>query len=165
MTTVQSTIIQPAVMVCCCCYYYCNCCCYEQLLINIMITTILIIILPLLLFIIMITSIIIKVIIIIVIMITIIIIMFYYLLLLLFVVVVGHFEDSRLLDAVSGDRYATYGPTNAEVLSGTDPRSEAYNMPYIYAHLSWSHCQEYKKGRYDIDALLQGLAAERRNKK
>lgn len=27
----------------------------------------------------------------------------------------GHFEDSRLLNAISGKRFDYYGPTNAEV--------------------------------------------------
>lgn len=49
----------------------------------------------------------------------------------------GHFEYSQLLDAVSGDRFSYYGPTNREVLDATDPRLEGYSMPYIYENFKW----------------------------
>ena len=54
----------------------------------------------------------------------------------------GHFENDRLLDAISGDRSKFFGPTNAETLAATDPRSEAYSMPYIYESFTWDHCNE-----------------------
>lgn len=76
----------------------------------------------------------------------------------------GHFEHSQLLDAVSGDRYSYYGPTNREVLDATDPRSSDYNMPYIYDKFKWDHCSSYKKGKYDIETYLNDLSATRRKK-
>jgi hypothetical protein len=54
----------------------------------------------------------------------------------------GHYENDRLLDAVSGDRTKYVGPTNAETLAASDPRSEAYSMPYVYDSFTWSHCDE-----------------------
>lgn len=54
----------------------------------------------------------------------------------------GHFEGDRLLDAVSGDRTRYFGPTNAETLAATDPRSERYSMPYVYDSFAWDHCDE-----------------------
>jgi len=64
----------------------------------------------------------------------------------------GHYENSQLLDGVSGQRHQYYGPTNGEVLSATDPRKETYSMPYIYDKFDWSHCT------YDFDALLQSMS-------
>lgn len=46
-----------------------------------------------------------------------------------------------------------YGPTNAEVLLWTDPRSEEYAMPYIYDTFQWTHCQE------DFESLLEELSS------
>ncbi len=63
----------------------------------------------------------------------------------------GHFENDRLLDAFSGDTSSYYGPTNKEVVAGTDPRSAAYNMPYIYDKFTWTHCDQ------DFDGLLASL--------
>jgi len=54
----------------------------------------------------------------------------------------GHYENDRLLDAVSGDRTKYFGPTNAETLAASDPRSESYSMPYVYDSFKWDHCQE-----------------------
>lgn len=54
----------------------------------------------------------------------------------------GHFESDRLLDAISGERSQFFGPTNAETLAATDPRSETYSMPYIYDSFTWDHCNE-----------------------
>jgi hypothetical protein len=61
----------------------------------------------------------------------------------------GHFENDRLLDAVSGDRSKYFGPTNAETLAATDSRSERYSMPYVYDSFAWEHCVEHS-----IDTLL-----------
>ena len=54
----------------------------------------------------------------------------------------GHFENDRLLDAVSGDRSQYFGPSNAETLAATDSRSERYSMPYVYDGFAWEHCTE-----------------------
>lgn len=54
----------------------------------------------------------------------------------------GHFENDRLLDAVSGDRTQYFGPSNAQTLAATDPRSSRYAMPYVYDDFSWDHCTE-----------------------
>lgn len=65
----------------------------------------------------------------------------------------GHYEHDRLLDAVSGDRTKFFGPTNAETLAATDPRSDSYSMPYVYDDFTWDHCDEdfqgYISGVYD----------------
>lgn len=52
----------------------------------------------------------------------------------------GHFEDSQMYDAVTGDRYSFVGATNGDTIRDTDASSEDYSMPYIYASFSWSHC-------------------------
>eukprot|EP01038_Epipyxis_sp_PR26KG_P015305 gene15305-20622_t len=62
----------------------------------------------------------------------------------------GHFEDSRLLNAITGDRFSYFGPTNGEVLKSVDPRREDYSAPYIYDQFSWSHCSD------DFVGLLEG---------
>jgi len=54
----------------------------------------------------------------------------------------GHYEDDQLLDFVNGDIYSGYGPTNAEIMTWTDPTRTDYTMPYIYDDFSWSHCEE-----------------------
>jgi hypothetical protein len=64
----------------------------------------------------------------------------------------GHYENDRLLDATTGKPGAYYGPTNAEIVKGTDPRSEAYNMPYIYDKFTWDHC-----GSTDFPGLFASL--------
>jgi len=69
----------------------------------------------------------------------------------------GHFEDSKLLNAISGDRYDYFGPTNGEVLAATDPRSHGYDMPYIYDSFEWSHCDGTSS---DIAAFLKTTAKE-----
>jgi hypothetical protein len=66
----------------------------------------------------------------------------------------GHFEDDRLLNAISGNRFDKVGPTNGDVLKSTDPRLSTYSMPYIYDSFSWSHCDE------DIEGLLSELKEE-----
>jgi hypothetical protein len=63
----------------------------------------------------------------------------------------GHFENDKLLDAISGDRYLKVGPTNAEMVQGTDPRSENYNMLYIYDNFEYDHCEQ------DFDGLFAEL--------
>lgn len=69
----------------------------------------------------------------------------------------GHFADSQLLNAITGQRFEYYGPTNLAVLTATDPRSAMhYSMPYVYDSFSWSHC---KSGKYDIEELLTTLRA------
>ena len=54
----------------------------------------------------------------------------------------GHYENDQLMDFVSGNRSVGFGPTNKEILDGTDAGSKDYNMPYIYAHFDWDHCHE-----------------------
>jgi hypothetical protein len=63
----------------------------------------------------------------------------------------GHNEEDRLLDAISANRYVKVGPTNAEMIRGTDPRTSYYTMPYIYDQFVWDHCDE------DFDSLLQSM--------
>jgi hypothetical protein len=55
----------------------------------------------------------------------------------------GHRGTDQLLDLDSSrqQQQRTYfGPTNAEILAATDPRSPAYSMPYVYDGFSWAHC-------------------------
>lgn len=54
----------------------------------------------------------------------------------------GHYEFDQLMDFVSGNRSQGVGPTNSEVMVGTDASSGDYSMPYIYSHFEWSHCDE-----------------------
>lgn len=63
----------------------------------------------------------------------------------------GHYENDRLLDAVSGNRFSKVGVTNKEMLVATDPRTESYSMPYVYDSFSWDHCDE------DFDGLLTDM--------
>jgi hypothetical protein len=65
----------------------------------------------------------------------------------------GHYENDQMLDFVSGEKNSGYGPTNKEVLDGTDPTSADYSMTYIYDHFKWDHCEE------DFDAEIASLAA------
>jgi len=68
----------------------------------------------------------------------------------------GHYEDSQLLDAISGDRSTYYGPTNGDLMRGTDPRLETYSMSYIYDSFDWDHCS----GDYSIKTLLTTMKAQ-----
>jgi len=54
----------------------------------------------------------------------------------------GHNENDQLLDFVNGDKKQGYGPTNKDVMKGTDPTRIDYSMTYIYDDFSWSHCSE-----------------------
>jgi hypothetical protein len=65
----------------------------------------------------------------------------------------GHFEFDQLLNFVDGDKDTGYGPTNREMISGTDPTNTGYAMPYIYAHFEWDHCLS------DFTGLLSKLAS------
>lgn len=65
----------------------------------------------------------------------------------------GHYEYDQLLNFVSGDKSTGYGPTNREMIDGTNPTSASYNMPYIYGHFEWSHCT------INFSDLLDRLAA------
>ena len=58
----------------------------------------------------------------------------------------GHNEYDQLLDFVNRDTSRTVGPTNHDMLFGTDPTSDAYSMPYIYNHFAWDHCEEDFEG-------------------
>jgi hypothetical protein len=69
----------------------------------------------------------------------------------------GHYENSQLLNAITGNRFDYYGLTNREVLNATDPRLESYSMNYIYDSFEWSHCKDFKSGKYDIKDLLQEI--------
>jgi hypothetical protein len=71
----------------------------------------------------------------------------------------GHFENDRLLDAVSGDRTKLFGPSNAELLAASDPRSANYEMTYVYDGFTWDHCSEN-----DFSGLLKGLVVEKKAK-
>mmetsp|Transcript_19557 Transcript_19557/g.43588 ORF Transcript_19557/g.43588 Transcript_19557/m.43588 type:complete len:695 (-) Transcript_19557:276-2360(-) len=65
----------------------------------------------------------------------------------------GHYEHDQMFDAVSGSRDVKVGPTNREVLDGTDPRRADYSMGYAYDTFSWPHCDQ------DFSAMLRGLRA------
>lgn len=54
----------------------------------------------------------------------------------------GHFEDSQMLDFVTGSKEKYFGPTNGDTYSSTDPTNSAYSMTYIYDGFSWDHCEE-----------------------
>jgi len=54
----------------------------------------------------------------------------------------GHYEDDQLLDFTTGDASSYFGPTNKEVIKGTNPTLDDYDMPYIYANFAWDHCEE-----------------------
>lgn len=69
----------------------------------------------------------------------------------------GHRETDRMLDAISGNRFAYVGLTNGEVLSMGDPRSESYSMPYIYDNFDWSHCET---NGYHFMTLLDTMKEE-----
>ena len=71
----------------------------------------------------------------------------------------GHYEHDRLLDAVSGNRESFFGPSNAETLAATDPRSLNYSMPYIYDQFAWDHCHE------DFDGYIAGTIKEKTARK
>lgn len=66
----------------------------------------------------------------------------------------GHFEYDQLMDFTTGNRSKGFGPTNYDILTGSDPRSEEYSMTYIYSNFDFSHCDE------DFDDLINTLAAE-----
>jgi hypothetical protein len=63
----------------------------------------------------------------------------------------GHYEHDQVVDAISGNRYIKVGQTNSDVVHGSDPLSEKYNMPFIYDTCKWDHCVE------DFDSLLSEL--------
>jgi len=54
----------------------------------------------------------------------------------------GHYENDQLLDFVNGEKTSGYGPTNREILDGTDASSASYSMNYIYNDFSWDHCDD-----------------------
>jgi len=54
----------------------------------------------------------------------------------------GHYENDQLLDFVTGDKNSGYGLTNKQILDYTDPTSDDYNVPYIFDHFKWEHCEE-----------------------
>lgn len=64
----------------------------------------------------------------------------------------GHFEDSQMLDFVSGKKEQYYGPTNGDTMTASDPTSAAYSMSYIYDGFDWGHCDEA-----DFSELLSEL--------
>lgn len=68
----------------------------------------------------------------------------------------GHNENDRMFDPISGSRDVRVGPTNAETVAKTDPRSSSYSMPYIYDNFEWDHC--VSQG-YDFAALLDSMYA------
>ena len=65
----------------------------------------------------------------------------------------GHYENDQLLDFVTGDKNSGYGLTNKQVLDYTDPTSEDYNMPYVFDHFKWEHCEEDFAG--EIASLVE----------
>eukprot|EP01038_Epipyxis_sp_PR26KG_P004980 gene4980-6963_t len=68
----------------------------------------------------------------------------------------GHFENSQLLDALSGDRNTYFGLTNGDVLKATDPRRTDYSMPYIYDSFTWDHCLE------NMSSMLNNLLTKKK---
>ena len=68
----------------------------------------------------------------------------------------GHYGDDRMMDAVSGDRDGGVGPTNAEIMSWTNPTQDSYSMEYIYDGFDWSHCTDIG---YDIRRELENQYA------
>lgn len=71
----------------------------------------------------------------------------------------GHYENDRLMDAISGNRFEGVGPTNAEMVAAMDPRGDTYSMPYVYDKFTWDHCEE------DILGLLSELRTDMLNGK
>lgn len=71
----------------------------------------------------------------------------------------GHYESSKMFDAVSANRSNYFGLTNGEVLAKTDPTKSSYSMTYIYSDFEWPHCYETDH-LTNFDALLLSLAAE-----
>eukprot|EP01038_Epipyxis_sp_PR26KG_P007907 gene7907-10732_t len=69
----------------------------------------------------------------------------------------GHYSDSKLLDATTGNRSSYIGMTNNEVFLATDPRSSNYAMPYIYDDFKWNHCEE------DFDRLVTDMLEKSRS--
>jgi len=65
----------------------------------------------------------------------------------------GHYENDQLLDFEAGDKTVGFGPTNAEILAGTNPTLSDYSMTYVYDDFDWSHCEEdfpsYIESMYD----------------
>lgn len=54
----------------------------------------------------------------------------------------GHNQYDQLLDFVNGDKSSGFGPTNHEILKGTNPSTVDYTMPYIYDNFDYDHCSE-----------------------
>eukprot|EP01038_Epipyxis_sp_PR26KG_P004342 gene4342-6145_t len=73
---------------------------------------------------------------------------------------VGHYEDSRLMDASQKNNEAFFGITNREALEATDPRRLEYSMPYVYDKFTWDHCTDD-----DILGLLRSQAEKYKSKK
>lgn len=69
----------------------------------------------------------------------------------------GHYENDAMYDAINGDKASFVGPTNSEIMKGTDPQLATYSMPYIYDEFSWSHCD------VDFDELLSRLSEMTKN--
>lgn len=73
----------------------------------------------------------------------------------------GHFEHDQLLDFTTGDKSKGYGPTNSEMLLGSDPSSYNYSMPYIYDNFQWDHCTDHW---YAFDDLIDTLVEQSYNR-
>jgi len=73
----------------------------------------------------------------------------------------GHFEYDQLLDFTTGDKSQHYGPTNSEMLLGSDPSSYNYSMPYIYDNFQWDHCTDHW---YSFDDLVDTLVEQAYNR-
>lgn len=69
----------------------------------------------------------------------------------------GHRADDRMYDGIAASKAQYLGPTNAEILAATDPRSSAYSVPYIYDNFEWEHCRDVTNG--DINSLFHGNLA------
>ena len=69
----------------------------------------------------------------------------------------GHYEYDQLLDFVNGDKDNGYGPTNHEILKGTNPTNSDYSMTYIYDDFDWDHCEE------DFDSLIESTFSTSEN--
>lgn len=64
----------------------------------------------------------------------------------------GHFVYDQLLDFVSANASAYYGPTNYEIMLATNPILSEYSMPYIYDNFFYAHCADV-----GVDDLLEDL--------
>lgn len=79
----------------------------------------------------------------------------------------GHYLGDKLLDPFSDaynissaldERVSYTGPTNQEIIEGTDPTSDSYSMTYIYDNVNWNHCNDSSDGtNYDFTSHLKQL--------